>query len=124
LEDIENMGFINPAVAEEAREELEPVTYMTVQELLRDIGRPKELGRLGVMPYQKDSKVVIGRWSRPLGKDLMISPLEGEEHTESVRILEELQVIFMHNGMVFYKNDDCPQHHRPLGSGDCYCESR
>lgn len=123
MEEIENMGFINPAVAEESCEELEPVTYLNVQELLRNVSRPKEFGRLAVKP--NSSKVILGRWERPfVDGDLLYCFLEGEEADEADRILREQKVLYISSGHVRFENEECPVHHRERGTGDCNCEER
>ncbi|HMR55498.1 MAG TPA: hypothetical protein PKD34_02830 [Candidatus Doudnabacteria bacterium] len=119
------MGYINPKVAEESRDEgLEPLNWENVEMLLRNVNRPKGFGRLTIMPYGGQGKIVIGRWLRPLGDQLLACPLEGLEFEQGQAFLEEMQVIFIQNGIVFYKRDDCPQHFRPYGTGDCTCQPK
>ncbi|HMQ01660.1 MAG TPA: hypothetical protein PKD79_01155 [Candidatus Doudnabacteria bacterium] len=119
------MGYIDPAVAEEPMdEELEPLNWENVALLLKNVNRSKEYGRLTITHYSGQGKIVLGRWLRPFTKDLLACPLDGKEQEEAQNLLDEMQVAFIDRGVVYYKRDDCPQHFRQYGTGDCTCEPK
>lgn len=118
------MGYITPQMAEEPETEPEQVNWENMQKLLKNINRHKQIGNLTIMPWSGQGKIKIGRWAKPLSEVIACDHLSEEEQAEAQRIMDEMQVAFIHNGVVIFKRDDCPQHFRQYGTGDCTCEPR
>lgn len=118
------MGYITPQMAEMPEVEPERVNWESMSALLKDINRSKQIGRLTVMRWHGQGKIIIGRWAKPLTEIVACDDLTESEQAEAQRIMDEMEVAFIHNGIVFYKRDDCPQHFRQYGTGDCTCEPR
>ncbi len=118
------MGYITPQMAEEPEYEVEKVSWASIEALLKDINRPKQIGSLTILPWSGQGITKIGRWAKPLTEIVACDDLTESEQAEAQRIMDEMEVAFIHNGIVFYKRDDCPQHFRQYGTGDCTCEPR
>lgn len=99
----------------------EPVNFENIQNLMKNIARPKAYGNLAVYPYGGQGKIRLGRWLPVKGDLILCDELSETEQAEAQQILQDMGVWFIQNDIVFYRNDECPKHFTVYGTGDCNC---